>query len=334
MDDKKFLNLGVSEDTRSEAEKARDYKHEELAGAVTLDWRVKKQSEWKSYTLRDQDGSLSCVGQANAKAGEILTGKVLSAHPIYRLRANFPSGGMWLQNSGQIFVKSGTTLELLDVSQKIGEAEMNRDITVDTPLKPKAYVMVNPKNIDAIAEAVELYKHCTLVFHANRKEYDDVPVYNPKLQIDIGHAICAVDYMLWNGEKAILVEDSWGHATTLGNGGQRIITESYLKARFSDAMYQIWQDDIQPEKPSHKFVTPINFGMKKNKDVIALQDILKYEGFFPKEIPSTGNYLQITAHSLLKWQKAHDVAPIQELEKLAGKYVGPKTRAMLNQLYS
>jgi len=268
------INLGVAEDPRDQRERDRDYLH--LASGSPVAWIEKPQEEWKSYTERDQDGSLSCVAQSAAKAFEIMSkGTVTSAHPIYRPRMNYPSGGMWLQNCGDIAKNAGTTTESLDVSQKIGEIEMNRDITVQTPQKVAGYVMVNPKDIDAIAEAIRTYGQCLMTFAGNRKEWDDVPRYNPSLKEDIRHCVCGVDFFLYNGKKCILIEDSWGHTTTLGNGGQRIITEDYLKARFFDAMYLI--------PKTFRFTRTLRYG-SVGEDVRQMQKILKItpDGIFGK----------------------------------------------------
>lgn len=182
---------------------------------------------------------------------------------------------MWLADLGRIAKNIGTTTEALDVSQKIGEVEMNRDITVQTPQNVAGYVMVNPKDIDAIAEAIHAYGNCLMTFGGNRKEWTDVPVYNPALPEDIRHCVCGVDFFLYNGKKAILIEDSWGKATTLGNGGQRIIKESYLKARFFDAMYLI--------PKTFTFTRTMRYGMV-GEDVRQMQKILKItlDGIFGK----------------------------------------------------
>lgn len=330
-----FLNLGVIDDPRSDEEKAKDWQHEEIAGAVPLKWVEKPQNKWRSYDLRDQDGSSSCVSQASAKAFEILDEKniVYSAHPIYRRRMNYPDGGMYLQNAGDIAKNGGTTTEALDPSQHLNETNMNRDIIVDTPAKIAGYVNINYRDIDAVAEAIEAHGHCVMIFHGNRKEWTDIPKYNPALPVDIGHSICAVDYFLYNGEKVILIEDSWGRATTMGNGGQRLITAEYLNNRFSGGIYFLPAAPAPTRRSLWNFEKPLTYGMRNSEDVVALQNALKYEGLFPAAIASSGNYLTITAKAVLAFQRKYSVAPEIELAALAGKVVGPKTRAKLNELY-
>jgi len=324
---------GLIPDPRTPEQKSTDYQHSEVAGAVAINWQVKDPSQWKKYSIRNQNGAWDCVGNGCAKAIETNTGEVESAHPIYARRANFPDHGMYLQNGGSISVKSGTASEQSDPSNNTTEAQMDMPVTVPTPIKPFAYIFINPTDIDAIAEGIESGKGVAITFNGFLSEWNNCPVSNGQtVGMDLQHCVCAVDYFIYNGEKAILIDDSWGLVTSIGNGGQRIITESYLKARCNGAMYFVMQAPA-PVKPKHTFSKLLAYGMMADADVKALQQILAYEGLFPATL-ETGNYLNITASAVYKWQVAHNVAPVEELNALKGKNVGPKTIAMLNQLYS
>lgn len=230
------FNFGLLEDPRTQTQKNCDYKHEDLFGDVPINWVEK--TTWKKYIPREQNGSLSCVGQSCAKAIETILGEVESAHPIYRSRENYPNGGMWLADAMSICKKVGTTLEILDPSQKQHESEVNRDITVITPTKMEGYIFVQWKDINSIASAIEASGHCILIFHANGNEWKEKPVYNG-LPVNFGHAICAIDYGLLNGEKVLVIEDSASRITSINGNGQRFITEDYLKARCDGASYLI-----------------------------------------------------------------------------------------------
>ena len=327
------INTGVIEDPRTPEEKAKDFQHSELAGAVKINWVEKDPSTWRKYSIRNQDGSLSCVAQACAKALETNTGEVESAHPIYRSRSNYPSGGMWLQDAGNIVVKIGTTSEQADPSQNMGENQINTDIKVPSTVRSKMYISVNIQNIDQLAEAVEIAKHCPIIINGYWQEWTDVPTVMPGTEpFNFGHGICIVDYTLWKGKKAVVIDDSWGKVTTLGSGGQRVLTEDYLKARGTDAIYFI---QIAPtdQKPKHTFSKFLTYGMTNDPDVKALQQILAYEGLFPANL-DTGNYFNITASAVLKWQLKHNVASLAELNGLKGRRCGIKTIAMLNSLYN
>lgn len=317
-------NLGVVEDPRTEEEKSSDYQHEELAGGTVVSWIEKSSSELKRYIPREQDGSLSCCAQSAAKAYETLMGTVMSAHPPYRSRANYPEGGMYLKNLGDIWKNLGSTTEAKDTSQWQNESLMNRTIVPFIPNKVGAYVMVNPTDIDAIAEAIELHKHCMLLVHCAHSEWTAEPVYNGA-PVDFGHCVCAVDYFLHNGVKKILIEDSTGHPSSLDGDGARRITSDFLKKRFNGAMYFVMDTPPIPEPPtSHTFTKILKFGMQ-DPEVVFLQDTLKHQGLFPSAIPSSGKFLQITKNSVIKFQKAHNL--------VADGVVGPKTNEKLNELH-
>jgi len=312
-------NLGVAEDPRSVEEKERDYKTSNLAGAVILNWIAKPQAEWKRYTDREQDGSLSCMAQAGGKACEIIKiqNGIFSAHPPYRSRNNFPSGGMWTQDLGNVFKNIGTNFESVDVSQNIGESQMNRDITVETPFKIGGYGFPDDnKNIDDIAMAIEQHGHCIVVIHANNSEWTSVPVYDASLPVNFGHGICAVDYFLYNGEKAILLEDSTGHFNSIDKKGARIITESYLKARCSGAIYFLL------EPPQFIFKTFMKIGYVGG-EIKELQKRLNKEGVASPALVVDGKFGKKTDVAVKKYQKTHGL--------LDDGLVGTKTRKVLNQ---
>ncbi len=318
--------IGVIPDPRTEYQKARDYYHNELYGATLIQWIEKNR--YKEYSLRDQDGSSSCVGQGTAKAMEALTGIVDSAHPTYSRRPNKPSEGMYLQAAGDLRKNQGTTTEERDPSQKLDELHMDAPVLVSTPTLISNYAFV-AIDIDQIAQAIDLHKGVALTFESNYDEWIDIPVVKgtPKW----GHCVCAVDYTLYKGEKAIVIEDSWGHATSIGNGGQRIITESFLKARCTGAMYLIPKTTDPVPKPQHTFINQLTYGMMGSADVIALQDCLKYLGFFPANVHSTGNFLSATAHAVIKYQISKgimDFANEKDIEKVK---VGKKTLVALNK---
>lgn len=325
-------NTGLIEDPRTPDQKAKDYQHSELASGVVTRWVEKDPSQWKKYSLRDQDGQYSCVANACAKAFEVDTGIVASSHNIYRSRFNYPNGGMWLANAGDICRKTGTTSEQADPSNGLNEAQINLPITKPSTVKSGIYVMITIfKDIESIAQSIEMAKSAPITVNGFVSEWGDKPVFNGKtIGMDLQHAVDAVDYFLYQGIKYILIDDSWGHATTIGNGGQRLITAEYLQARCSAGMYLL---NVSPtdQKPHHTFSKYLTFGMVNDPDVKALQQILAYEGLFP--IAVTGNYGNITAGAVYKWQIKHNVASLIELNTLYGKRCGPKTIAKLNEIY-
>lgn len=318
---------GLIPDPRTPEEKAKDFTHEELALSVPLKWNRGLENA-PVYSQRDQDGSGSCVAQSTAKAEEVLKKYVASAHPIYARRMNAPAAGMWLQDAGEILRKKGTTSEVLDPSQKMTEEQMNVPVTVETPNKEPFYITIsNFKDMDAIATAVELYGHCVIAVGCDSAEWTEKPVFNGSTNLNFFHSNCITYYFTdTNGKKCFRTDESWG----INNPGHRILTEDFWKVRGTGAIYFIPDDG----KPHFKFNSVLAYGMINDNDVKWLQEVLKYEGLFPKSVLSTGNYLQITAKAVLAFQQKYHVAPDSELLPLAGKRVGSKTLSKLNELYN
>lgn len=301
---------GIIKDPRSAKQKAQDYKHSDVYG-ITANWVKKDIKDLKHYIKRYQSSSLSCVAQSGAKAIEVMIGKIMSAHPPYRSRANYSAGGMWTADLGNVLKKIGTTLEELDPSQNLGESFLNLDIKVPTPYKIGGYVMPDSKKIDEVATAIETYGHCVLIFHANGNEWREKPVYNGK-SVDFGHAICAVDYFLdENGVKCLYIEDSASPSTSMNKDGHRVITEDYLIKRCSSAIYFT---SVNPLEVPYVFTKTLKIG-SKGFDVKKLQIKLGLtpDGIFGKN----------TKKAVISFQIKNVLEP--------DGVVGPKTNVFLNK---
>jgi hypothetical protein len=147
------------------------------------------------------------------------------------------------------------------------------------------------------------------------------------------HSVAVVDFGLRNGKKFLRIEDS----AHFGGFTEHFISEEFFQSRNWFVRYPMnfqfqEQTDIV-EKPKHKFTEILKYGMLENEDVKALQDILKYEGLFPLNIDSTGNYYALTMAGVLAFQIKYNVANPGELNQLQGRQAGPKTLEKLNELY-
>ena len=323
-------------DNRSPELKLKDYKNTnpELASAVALKWIEKPVDQWKNYPARDQDGSSSCVAQAAQKAYYILTKEITSAHPIYRKRLNFNGVGMYLYDAGDIFRKQGTVLESQDPSQGLGEAVMNQDLSTTvqqllatSPKKIGAYVFVeNFTDINAIAETIEKYGHCLITVGSNYAEWSSIP--QVQGSVNWYHCICATDYVLYQGKKYIVIEESWG--SNIGQfGHRRLLSAEFLKTRGTGAMY------LMPATPP----TPFTYTFKnrlspgsKGTEVEALQKALKFLGFFP-QVPTKKNYGPVTVASVNKFQLAYkdEILTPNGLSQPTGIF-GPASIKKMNSL--
>lgn len=353
---KKQKGTGALLDTRAEAEKERDYKFEEIVSAANLvNWIEKPQSEWRKFPIFNQNGSGSCVAQTMAKLLGIMywlknqTYVHFSATHIYQRRINKPQGGMGGINAFDI-AKQGVTLEVLAPSQEMTDQQMdevkieNYKQEVGGIFKIGNYVVLPIKDIETIASTIQTTNKGVMVwFYFKHDEWNEAPEvkYIDIKKEDTGivrHSVTAVDFTLWQGKKSLVIDDSWG--TAYGKSGQRIITEDFFKARNFFAAYPInfaFEETPTPEqKPHYTFTRDLKFSsiFTIDPDVKALQDILKYEGLFPKNADSTGYYGAITAKTVLAFQKKYKVAGDAELDLLGGKICGIKTRAKLNELYA
>lgn len=332
--------IGVIKDPRSKLEKSFDFTSDGIASAgVPPVWEEKEN--FKSYFIKNQDGSSSCVSQATSKLlgiHEVVEGreyKNLSPKFIYTRRSNYPSGGMWFQNALDIACKSGSCLETSLPSDMKGETFMN-DKTQETPscavealeYKGKSYVTL-PINIDKIAEVLEQGYGVLLGFKFDYNEWTTYPFIDPKSKQACHHGVLATDKGLIKGVKHLSIDDSWGPG--YGKGGQRFISENFLLKRCSYAGYSLsLVKEVDPTTVFHYNWTQImKFNSPKNKieDVKALQKALTTLGLFPKNAVVDGLYGPITRKAVLDFQKKYVGVHNNGIQ------VGPKTLLVLNEKF-
>lgn len=344
----KNLGTGCLKDPRTQEEKQLDFRSEEVLSSAPVVWREKPRSEWRKFPIFNQSTSGSCVGQTYAKLlgveNFLEEGKWVdySARDIYSQRLNKPNIGMWSHDAADICYKKGVTLEQLMPSQGLDESAMNREDDrkeIDKQIalvgKSDGYLSL-PFTFDGIANIIDkTRKAVSLVAWFNPGDWNTAEVMTREGGA-YGHLVAAVDYTLYKGKKAIIFDNSWGEAW--GWGGQGFIKEgnhygvrdycTYLKDLSNN-----WRDGVEVVKPKFVFHKNLELGMRNN-DVIALQNALKFFECFPQDSESTGYYGQITARSVLKWQREYKVDGEEVLASLEGKKFGPKSRAAMNQLLS
>lgn len=334
---------GLLEDTRSLEEKEKDLTHYELVlgGIVStpVAWKSKNMSEWRSFPIYNQKQTSACVAYATTKVlaieNYIEEGVYvdLSKRDFYNRRVNKPEPGMNFYDAQDIAKKWGATLEMFMPSFDLTEAEMNKAddrknsyIRIGKIFASGGYVTM-PINIDAIASVSQSGKGILLGFTFTYAEWQSVPriVGFP----DLRHAVTGVDTTMYMGEKALIIEDSWGLEATEFKG-RRIITESFLKARCIYAGYMIDLSNAEPgtlPKPKHTFTSILKFGNENHPDIFALQDVLRYEGLFPKDQISTGKYFQLTARGVMQFKARYRLVG-------DGNMVDGAMISVLNQLYA
>ncbi len=332
--------LGANIDIRSDEEKAKDFRFDEIVSTpASVVWTEKPQNEWRKFQIYNQDGSGSCVAQTARKLLGILhwlkTGKWIdhSASHIYQRRSNRPQGGMGGDNVFQI-MKDGTTLEENAESDLLNDEQMD-SIDVSSAeaeagkiYSIKNYLTITPKDIEAVASIIQTTGKGVMVwFYWKYDEWLDVPIVKyPGLDLRASdtsrHSVCAVDFTLYNGEKALVIDESWDKTATALDG-QRIITESFYKQRNWYAAYPM---NFKYEETKHVFKKTLRFSKVffVDPEVKELQNVLKKEGLFPTNVDSTGYFGAITLKSVKAFQTKHGL--------LADGIVGPKTNNVLNSL--
>jgi len=327
---------GIAPDTRSAEDKAKDYQHEELFHAFPPAVWTERAS--KKYPIKNQDGSSSCVGNGVAKImgiDEVYEGreyKELSARHIYTRRANKGTEGMFLPDALNIS-RDGCALESDVPSNGRNETQMNdtSDITpekVTAGIKYKTAGFVElPVDIESIAAITSIGKGVLLGHRFDFSEWTDFPKPDANSKKSLGHGTAAVDNVLVNGVKYIVMDDSWG--IEYAKAGQRYLSEDWIKQRVFYAGYTLnfIFEEQSTIKPKYTFSKWLKVG-DRNVDIVALQDILKYEGLFPTNVDSTGLYGPATQRAVAKFQLKYSISSNN------GVQVGPATIKKLNQLYS
>lgn len=287
----------------------------EIVGTVnTVKWEEK--SEYRTFPTFFQSNSFSCVAQSMAKIAGIIYkqkyGKYIKFSPafIYKRRANRPEGGMRVDDVYRIVNEKGVNLYDFQPSDGLD------DFLLDSQKEEKHYEDIAslfklgsrisvPIDIDSIASVIQTTgKGVMLWFSFAYNEWVKVPTIKTD-RPNLAHSVVAVDFTLWNGKKALVIEDSWGEPV-------KIITEDFFR-RCYQASYPMNFKFDTTDKP------------KFDGTITSLQNCLKYLGHFPSNIESTGFFGELTKQALIKFQKQNGLNP-------EGVF-GELTKAKLKELF-
>jgi hypothetical protein len=332
---------GASIDTRSKAQKEKDFRLEELVASTTQPvWQTKSPNAWRTFPISDQHQTDQCVAftvsklmgiDIYQKEGEFVD---FSKSYLYEQRVNKPSGGMGAVDAFEL-ARKGVTLEYLYPTKTTNNNNVNlsakpHEKRVAEVFKIDAYVSL-PLSIDTIASTIQATQKGVMVwFWGTFAEWNrEVPVIQDTSinlhTAPVRHSVTAVDYFIYNGKKALLIEDSWGIST--GIKGRRIITEDF----FSRCYYAGYATSLKYEisTPTQiKITQNLQFGMR-NQQVQLLQQFLKDRGYFPANHSTTTYYGAITARAVLQWQIDNKVDTPQILNQLQGRFFGTQSRAKM-----
>lgn len=352
---------GVLDDPRSVEERAKDWQASEiLASAGEVEWVFKAETDRKRYPIWNQNGTGACVAFSFCKAIAIevfrITGVWVDLSPafFYQLRADKTSAGMNINNACEIAINYASTLEALMPSQNLTEVQINsvkrtrlaEEIAKAMATAVEGYLYL-PKDMDAIARIIDQGKGVPILTFFNFDEWTEVPtVKYPDLtyyNAQGRHEVIITDrFKHPELGRVFEIEDSWGVGH--GQGGRRLVTEDWFYKRVLTANYfdKFNLDGAQVSKPKYRFTKFMDYQEGYNPatdyktlypDVVALQNILKYEGLFPIDKPSTGFYGNITRTGVKSFQKKYRIASDAVIEQYEGKHAHQGTIAKLNELY-
>ena len=344
------IQSGALEDDRVLEEKEKDFL---LAEAVSspdvVRWEEKHKVQWRRFEIFNQNGSGSCVAQSGAKLLGIIyklrnpdDGYVhFSATDIYQKRKNKPSGGMQGVDAFNI-MREGVTLESLVPSQNMNDRAMDGVVIpqykreVGKVFKIGGYLTLPTADIETVASTIQKTGKGVMVwFYFNRDEWGSVPNIQdtslaPYEQKALRHSVVAVDFTIYQGKKALIIEDSWGFGA--GMGGQRVVTEDFFKVRniFSAYALNFKFSQSSERVEVREFTKELEFTtfVSCDTETVRLQEELKRRGFFP-DMECTGYFGAITKRAVGKFQEAHGI--VRKGGPGYGRF-GPDTMEKLNSL--
>ena len=288
---------GCLPDTRTNEEKAKDW-HKDLAMSGVVNWVEKDFGDIKTFPVRNQDGSGTCVMQTCALICGIENfleeGKFIEfSVDLYNFRINKDSAGMMGVDALNLLKKRGLTLEILIPSMNMGEsqiAKLKRSISDDEIAKIfriKDYWQL-PFNLEQIATIMEsgrkngVAKPLMVWFMFPRKEWTAIPELSKSNYDMVHHSVTAIDYGILNGKRGLFIQDSWGlHNST--EGGLRFISEDYLK-RMTFCAYVNDLPNNHHEETQSMFTRTLKYG-SRGEDVKNLQKLLSLnaDGIFGRQ---------------------------------------------------
>jgi len=332
-------STGANLDQRIEADKDKDYLHEELAsGDEVYTWEERPYKQ-KYYYPYNQSGSLSCVAGGGAITAEHFDKNFVgSRKDIYIRRFNYPNGGMAMHDLIKVCTKGFASEEQVH-SQNKGETDMNIQYPVTSDiLKTRNEIAFEAgitiqgfNNIDTIAKIVATTPVvCFWYFDEAGTEWwkpEPTIIHDFISPFNAGttrHQVTIVDAILINGKKYLIGQDTAGIGTGLGQDKNlRLISSEMVQKRCYSAGYFI--DKVTtvtpPSKPNFAYNRVLRVGMSGN-DVKQLQELLRYLGYF-KFPTNTGYFGGISMKAVKDFQKASGL--------VSDGIVGPLTANKLNQ---
>jgi hypothetical protein len=314
-------------DNQTPEQKALNYSFSEVCLTPTpVVWLEKTRDQYRSFPIRDQDGSGQCVCMTLAtemgilfkeKYGEWMD---FSSSFPYQQRKYPETSGCTSEDIYTIFPKLGNIFEHDMPSQQMNDSETmavaKKKYFDDLAKVYQVKRIALPIDFEVIAGTVQATGKGVMVwFKFHPTEWTNIPFVSDKAPTS-GHSVTVVDYVLKGGKKYLVIQDSWG--LKYADQGLRLISEEYFYERCYNAGYLM---SFKTQDNETVFERP-----KFDGSIVSLQKCLKWEGLFPQNVPEIESFGNITRASLIKFQQRYNISPA------LGNF-GPLTKQKLFELY-
>ncbi len=297
---------------------------ETVATANPVFWKELDLSKIPKYPVYSQDGSSSCVAMSICLIASILyqirtkISVMFSAAWVYKQRINRPGTGMIGTDAFKI-ASQGLLPEDLMPSQNIGESVINAVPTFPW-YKPVAeafafedtLIQLPIKDIETVASVIQTTgKPVNVWYDFLREEWTSIPYIITSGSYGLlRHSVVAIDFGLYDGEKAIAIQESWGVGATQF-GSIRIVKKTFHNQRNVFAAY--------PRR--FKFDFNANDTPTYDGSIISFQKCMKNLGLFPVDVSFVESFGNISRGACIKYQTLRGISPTG--------VIGDTTRAQL-----
>lgn len=278
-----------------------------VATVAPVKWKELIVNNIPKYSVYSQNGSGSCVAMSIALIATILykirTGIdiMFSASWVYRQRINQDSG--MIGTDAFRIASNGLLPEVLMPSQDLTEGQIN-NVPVQSWFKKVAevfalddkFVQLPIKNIETVASVMQVTGKPVMVwFESTYSEWKTIPEISPNFINPFRHSVTAIDYGIYQGEKAIVIQESWGFKSTQ-LGAIRIIKESYFNKRNIFSAYpRRFKFDITNDRPVY------------DGTIISFQRCMKSIGLFPVGVDFIERFGPTTKRACEQFQVLHNL---------------------------
>lgn len=168
---------------------------------------------------------------------------------------------------------------------------------------------------------------------------DILPLRPPAVVVS-GHEVYLYGYDHVDGRLRLWIFNSWSKAWGQNGVGyfffdemERYLNESVTAVDLPDTLLNHLKELPAPGVFKHNFQVSIHFG-DKGDEVKALQTALYNDGELKVNPAIFGNFGPLTQAALKAFQYKYNIATPAEIEAVDGKSCGPRTRAVLNNLFN